>query len=352
MSAIYVSHDLAIVAQLADRCAVMRNGAILEVGTTADILADPQVAYTRKLLAARNRAALTGARPTAKPQERQASLGGDELAAIGISVDHRLGRIALLKRRRRVVSNVSLRIGRGEVVGLIGESGSGKTSLARALCGLHPISQGSLFLDGRRLAPSLSGRTRAELQRLQIIFQSPDTALNPRSSVAATLSRALARFASPEIHDRAARIRSLLSMVGLPPEFERRNVSQLSGGQKQRLCIARALAATPSYLICDEVLSSLDTIISQEILRLITRLQTEHRFGCLFISHDLDVVRGIADRVVVLRRGQIVEEGETNRVLTRPEHPYTRGLMAAIPEIRPGWLEDAAAAIDPGMTAA
>jgi peptide/nickel transport system ATP-binding protein len=141
-------------------------------------------------------------------------------------------------------------------------------------------------------------------------------------------------------------------MVGLPPEFERRNVSQLSGGQKQRLCIARALAATPSYLICDEVLSSLDTIIAQEILRLITRLQLEHRFGCLFISHDLDVVRGIADRVVVLRHGQIVEEGETNRVLTRPEHPYTRGLMAAIPEIRPGWLEDAAAAIDPGMTAA
>ena len=318
LSAIYVSHDLAIVAQVADRCVVMRDGAIVEEGTTAHILTDARAPYTKQLISARDRAGLALEQSSFPQAGAQRSPKDEELAAVRVSVDHRIQRLSLGRRRKRVVTGVSLRVSRGEIVGLIGEFGSGKSSLARALSGLHRISEGTLTLDGQKLSPSVAGRTKNELKRIQIVFQSPDTSLNSGATVASTLARALNQFFRFGADDRTRKIRSLLSMVGLPPEFAARGVLQLSGGQKQRLCIARALAAEPEYLICDEVLSSLDTIVAQEILMLITRLQSKHRFGCLFISHDLDVVRGFADRVVVLQHGRIVEEGETEQVLSRP----------------------------------
>ena len=341
-SAIYVTHDLAVVAQIADRCVVMRSGEIVECGTTESILSNPIDAYTRELLSARQ---LSKQRPTALRQDalvKSAEKSRPELSVTGIVAGYRYRPIRNLPitRMRTVIGGIEISIERGEVVAVVGESGSGKSTLARVIAGLHKPETGTVTLEGRPLAAEARGRATDVLRRIQIVFQDPDSSLNPRSTVKSTLARALKRFFAMSTAQLRSRMIELLHMVGLEPEYLDRPVSALSGGQKQRVSLARALAANPDYLICDEILSSLDTIIAHSILELIRKLQGERSFGCLFISHDLEVVRGFADRVVVLYAGRICEEGPASKVLSAPGHPYTKLLLSSIPELRTDWLDE------------
>ena len=340
-SAIYVTHDLAVVAQIADRCVVMRSGAIVESGETNNILSDPTKPYTQELLNARRQSRQV---PSATHQDfRAKGTEGSRLALSisGISAGFRFRpmRNLPITRTRTILKDIGFSVERGEVVALVGESGSGKSTLARVIAGLHEPHCGTVGLEGRDLAPGIKGRTTDDLRRIQIVFQSPDSSLNPRATVASTLARPLRRFFAMSARQRRTRMAELLDMVGLGPEHLDRPVDALSGGQKQRVSLARALAADPDYLICDEVLSSLDTIIARSILDLVRQLQSEREFGCLFISHDLEVVRGFADLVIVLYAGRVCEEGPASKVLSTPSHPYTKLLLESVPELRTGWLD-------------
>ena len=229
-----------------------------------------------------------------------------------------------------------------EVVAIIGESGSGKSTLAQVIAGLHPPSAGEIRLAGRTLAASAARRGLEDRRRIQIVFQTADTALNPRHSVGRILRRVLGFFGRvpPEQHHQ--RIGELLQMVRLPPSYALRRPGELSGGEKQRVNLARALAAEPEVLICDEITSALDTIVAAAIIRLIEDLRDRLGLAVVFISHDLATVAELADRVLVMRRGDIVEQGPTRGVLDEPRHPYTRLLLACVPELQAGWLEAAA----------
>ncbi len=340
-SAIYVSHDLAVVAQIADRCIVMRSGAIVESGETNDILSNPTKPYTQQLLNARRRSqeVPSATHQDCRVEDTQPSRPALSIAGIGAGFRFRPMRNLPMTRMRTILKDVGFSIGRGEVVALVGESGSGKSTLARVVAGLHEPDSGTVVLEGRHLPPGIKGRTTDDLRRIQIVFQSPDSSLNPRATVASTLARPLRRFFAMSGGQRRTRIAELLDKVGVAPEHLDRPVDALSGGQKQRVSLARALAADPDYLICDEVLSALDTIIARSILDLVRQLQSEREFGCLFISHDLEVVRGFADRVIVLYAGRVCEAGPASKVLTTPSHPYTKLLLESVPELRTGWLD-------------
>ncbi len=229
-----------------------------------------------------------------------------------------------------------------EVVAVIGESGSGKSTLAQVIAGLHPPSAGEISLSGQVLAASAGGRSLDDRRRIQIVFQTADTALNPRHSVGRILGRVLGFFGRVPRVRRAQRIAELLEMVRLPATYARRRPGELSGGEKQRVNLARALAAEPEVLICDEITSALDTIVAAAIVRLVEDLRDRLGLAVVFISHDLATVATLADQVLVMRRGEIIERGPTAAVLTEPSHPYTRLLLASVPELRIGWLEEAA----------
>ena len=340
-AAIYVTHDLAVVAQVADRCFVMKSGEVVEHGTMDAILTSPAKPYTRQLLDARQQAKQRHGEPYRDKSSLSCGQSDLVLTAVGLAAGYHYRPVPHLpfSRVRTVLHGIDISVARGEVVAVVGESGSGKSTLARAIAGLHEPAAGSVTLEGQPLAGDVANRATDDLRRIQIIFQSPDKSLNPRSTVASTLARPLKRFFTMSGADRRARMLELLDMVGLDPEYLRRPVTALSGGQKQRVSLARALAADPDYLICDEILSALDTIIAHAMLALMRKLQRARAFGCLFISHDLELVRGFADRVVVLYAGRICEEGPASLVLTDPRHPYTRLLLSSVPELRTGWLD-------------
>ena len=326
-AAIYISHDLAVVAQMADRIMVLRHGNLVEEGTADHIVNRPEQEYTQRLLAVR-----TYRKPVAEPSQEEPLLRIEGIAA-------------RYRRSARVLEGVDLDIGRQRTVAIVGESGSGKSTLARVVTGLLPPEEGRLVFDGDVLAPALARRPREQLRRLQMIHQMPDTALNPRQRTRDVVGRPLTFYSGLHGRGREDRVRELLNMVELEPEeFIDRYPAELSGGQKQRVCIARALAAQPDLIICDEVTSALDQLVAERVLQLLQRLQDELGVSYMFITHDFATVRAISDEIVVMFQGRIVEQGPRNDVLTPPHHEYTDLLLSSVPETKIGWLDQTLAA--------
>ncbi len=323
-AAIYITHDLAVVAQMADRIMVLQYGHLVEEGFARDMIANPKEEYTAKLLAVRSfrkEGALETDHdiPLLKVENVTASYGGE---------------ITVLK-------NVSVEIHHARTVAVVGESGSGKSTLARAITGLLPPSEGQVSYGGEILPPALADRSRDQLRRMQMIYQMPDTAVNPKHRIREIIGRPLEFYLGLKGDDKEVRLRELLEMIELDPdEFIDRFPGELSGGQKQRVCIARALAAEPELIICDEVTSALDQLVAEEILKLLQRLQDDLQVSYMFITHDLATVRAIADEVVVMLQGEIVEQGPKEEIFTPPHHEYTELLLSSVPEMDTEWLDN------------
>ena len=320
--AIYISHDLAVVLQLADRIMVLRYGNLVEEGRTRDIFERPKKEYTRQLLSVRT-----------LREERVQEVRSDEVV---LEVKNLT---ASYVRGIPVLENVSLRVRRGKTVAVVGESGSGKTSLARAVTGLLPPQSGEVIFGGKVLPRDLKSRDKDSLRRLQMIYQMPDVALNPRQKIGKILGRPLDFYFGMKGKKREKRMVELLTMTELPAKYIDRYPAELSGGEKQRICIARALAAEPDLIICDEVTSALDQLLAEEVLKLLQRLQNDLGVSYLFITHDLATVKTISDEIIVMLRGRIVEQGEKQEVLTPPHHEYTELLLSSVPEMDPDWLD-------------
>ncbi|MDB0566739.1 ABC transporter ATP-binding protein [Ralstonia solanacearum] len=330
-TAVYVSHDLAVVAQMADHILVLRGGQMQELNPTAHILATPDHDYTRSLLAA--------ARPTARPAQRckgegELLLDVRELAAGYGPVDAK-GRPATL-----ILEDINFKLYRGQAIGVIGESGSGKTTLARAIAGLIAPSHGSMMFADHALKPLLANRTRDELRRIQIVFQMADTALNPSQTIERILARPLQFYKGLKGEALQRRIRELLDLVRLPHTVAQRLPGGLSGGQKQRVNLARALAAEPDLILCDEVTSALDTVVGAAVLDLMADLRRELGVSYLFISHDLHTVRAVCDEIVVMQHGRKLTQVARADYDHGPHHPYYEQLAASVPELRQGWLDE------------
>ncbi|MGD9741002.1 MAG: ABC transporter ATP-binding protein [Dongiaceae bacterium] len=337
-AALYVSHNLAVVAQVADRILVMRMGRVVEEGPAEQILYAPRSDYTRALLGA-IRPRRQAPRP---PYARHVAPVTPLLVVRDIRASYR--RPGLFRPgeqpEQNVLRNVSLGIMPGEVVALVGESGSGKSTLARVIAGLHVPLSGSIELAGETLPPDVRRRRLRQLRRIQLITQSPDASLNPSQKVSEVIGRPLQLYSDLRGTAVNRRVDELLALVDLKPTYAGRYSFELSGGEKQRVSIARALAAEPDMLLCDEVLSSLDTIVGAAILDLMRELRDRLRLSYLFISHDLATVTAIADRAVVLYAGQVCEKGPVEQVFTAPHHPYTTVLLHSTPEPRRGWLNE------------
>ena len=328
-----VSHDFGVVTRLADRVAVMRRGVIVEQGPADAVLNDPQHAYTKALLFAA--AALHGSRLHAVPAgaPRPAEAANDQplvVEARGISKSFFTGPDA---PKRTAVADVSFSLRRGETLGIVGESGSGKTTVKRIVLGLEPPDAGSVELRGRPWTSLSSKDQRAARKRIQAVFQDPLSSFDPRYTVERVLNEAL-ELTGRRGYARRARAVELLRLVRLDESYLPRRPIELSGGQRQRLAIARALAPEPDVLLCDEPVSALDVSVQVQILDLLADLKQRLGLSCIFISHDLGVIERISDRVVVLKSGQIVEQGPVRDVLENPQHPYTRELVSAIPQLR------------------
>ncbi|AOE86538.1 ABC transporter ATP-binding protein [Pseudomonas sp. TCU-HL1] len=321
-AALYISHDLAVVAQMADRIMVLRHGSLVEEAQTRQMLAAPQQDYTRSLWAVRSfhtepKAGVQAAKPLLDLRKASASYGDQP-----------------------VLHEVSLKLQRGQTLAVIGESGSGKSTTARVITGLLQPSSGQVLYDGVALPADFRRRSKEQLRRIQMIYQIPDTALNPRQSIADILGRPLAFYLGLKGKALRNRVAELLEMIELDPaKFMQRQPRELSGGQKQRICIARALAAEPELIICDEVTSALDQLVAEGILKLLDRVQRQLGVAYLFITHDVATVRAIADQVVVMQRGRVVDQGERNRIFTPPFHDYTGLLFSSEPQMDPDWLE-------------
>ncbi|MGU7783135.1 ABC transporter ATP-binding protein [Burkholderia sp. PU8-34] len=332
MSAVYVSHDLAVVAQMADRIVVLSDGVIREVGDTEQILHAPAHPYTQSLIAA---VTPNDAERDAKPAPPAPLLEvRGAIAGYG-------GRTAKGWPSKVILHEVDLRIGRGQTVGVIGESGSGKTTLAKVIAGLVPATGGQILLDGEPLALDIGKRTKEQHRRVQIVFQNADTALNPVHSVERTLARPLAFYHGMKGERARRRVTELLDLVRLPQAVAGRRTGELSGGQKQRVNLARALAAEPDLILCDEVTSALDTVVGAAIMDLLRDLQAKLGVSYVFITHDIAKVRAISDDIVVLYAGRRVETGSRDALCAPPYHPYSHLLVSSAPELRAGWLDDA-----------
>ncbi|MBC2744634.1 MAG: ABC transporter ATP-binding protein [Desulfosarcina sp.] len=321
-AAIYITHDLAVVAQLADRIMVLRHGNLVEESDAREMLADPKEDYTRQLLSVRTlrdgkALSIFDRDVILEVENASASYNGSDM----------------------VLEEIDLSIKRGRTIALVGESGSGKSTLARVITGLLPPSQGRIIFDGQELPGKLADRDRETLRRMQMIYQMPDTALNPRQRISKIIGRPISFYADINGREKDVRIKELLDMVELPATYMDRYPSELSGGEKQRICIARALAAEPDLIICDEVTSALDQLVAEGVLQLLQRLQAELGVSYLFITHDLATVKAIADEIIVMLNGRIVEQGSRNEVLNPPHHEYTELLLSSVPEMDPEWLD-------------
>jgi len=322
-AALYITHDLAVVAQLADRIMVLRYGNLVEENNGRDLLANPKEEYTRQLLSVR-----------ALQEEKDLSASEKDiiLEVENVSASYTGG--------EKVLEDIDLKVRRGRTVALVGESGSGKSTLARVITGLLPPFQGKVLYDGKELPPALKSRDRESLRQMQMIYQMPDTALNPRQRVSKIIGRPLHFYFGMKGEEREKRILELLEMIELSEKYIDRYPGELSGGEKQRICIARALAAKPDLIICDEVTSALDQLVAEEILKLLRNLQNELRVSYLFITHDLATVKAISDEIVVMLQGRIVEQGVKREILTPPHHEYTELLLSSVPEMDPDWLDN------------
>ncbi|MEC7417344.1 MAG: ABC transporter ATP-binding protein [SAR324 cluster bacterium] len=335
-SAIYVTHDLSVVAQIADHIIVLYAGEIQEHGNAGQVINQPSHDYTRRLMAAVRPPPAAGQGDETSGEHRRDTPALEVKNIIaGYGRKQADGTPAIT-----VLRDVHMAIERGHTVGIIGESGCGKSTLARVMSGLLPASKGEVLLDGEALQPDLRKRSRNQLQKIQFVFQMADTALNPRQRIDQILGRPLEFYLGLKGQEKRRRIAELLQMVELPQEFAGRYPEELSGGQKQRVNLARALAASPEVLLCDEVISALDTIVGANIIELLKRLRKQTGVSFVFISHDLSTVASFADEIVVLYAGRVVEQGKTDHVLAPPYHPYTRLLISSVPELRVGWLEE------------
>ncbi len=319
-AAIYITHDLAVVAQMADRIKVLRYGEEVEEAETAEMLANPKHPYTRSLWAVRS-------------IERAGSTSDDHVLEIdGVTAAY--GTVPVLH-------NVSISVPRGKTVAVVGESGSGKSTTARVVTGLLPPMMGEVRFNGEVLPRDLKSRSKDQLQRIQMIYQMADTAMNPRHRVADIIGRPLEFYRGMRGRERDAEVIRLLELIELDEGFADRLPGELSGGQKQRICIARALAANPELIICDEVTSALDQVVQEGILKLLMRLQEKLGVTYIFITHDIATVRAIADEVVVMLEGKVVEQGVKEAIFEPPYPAYTELLLASVPTMEPGWLEEA-----------
>ncbi|MEM0937994.1 MAG: ABC transporter ATP-binding protein [Pseudomonadota bacterium] len=317
-AAIYITHDLAVVAQMADRIKVLRYGEEVEEAPTADMLAAPKHPYTRSLWAVRSIE-----KPGATSADHALEIAGVTAAYGTIDVLH----------------NVTINLPRGKTVALVGESGSGKSTTARVVTGLLPPRRGAVRFNGEALPLDLKGRSRDHLRRIQMIYQMADTAMNPRHTVREIIGRPIEFYHGLRGRDVEMRVARLLEQIELDESFADRLPGELSGGQKQRICIARALAAEPEVVICDEVTSALDQIVQEGILKLLMRLQRELGLSYVFITHDIATVQAIADEVVVMFQGRVVEQGLKEEIFAPPYPEYTELLLSSVPKMEAGWLE-------------
>jgi len=324
-----ITHDMGVIAGSASRLLVLDDGRLVEQGSTAGLFAEPQHEATRNLIdAVRERR-----RPPPPPTGRQPLLEVD-----GLEVVHRVrSRVGPGRRRLVAVRSLGLAVNEGETLGIVGESGAGKTSLVRAVMGLLPASAGRVSLLGRQLPPRLSARNRRDLARLQLVFQDPVGSLDPSMTLGNSVAEPLAVHARKLTRrERRERVRDALARVGLGDAFLDRYPHQVSGGQAQRAAIARALITRPSLLVCDEAVAALDAPVRRGILDIFAAEQANSGLAVLFISHDLAVVRGLSHRVLVMYMGSVVELADSESLFSRPQHPYTRALIDASPVPDPG----------------
>ena len=322
VAALYITHDLAVVAQVSDEIMVLRHGKMVEHGTVQQIIEAPRQDYTRALISVRS-IDHPEATPTPEPLLRVQN------------VSARYGAMA-----KDVLSNVSVDLHPGQTLALVGESGSGKSTMARVITGLLPPRAGEITFDGKPLPPALNQRSREELRQLQMIYQMADVAMNPRQTVETIIGRPLEFYFGLRGRKKRERIQELLDAIELGKGFADRYPAELSGGQKQRVCIARALAANPKMIICDEVTSALDPLVADGILKLLLDLQKREGVAYLFITHDIATVRAIADSIAVMYQGRVQRYGTKTEVLTPPFDAYTDLLLSSVPEMKLGWLEN------------
>ena len=322
VAAIYITHDLAVVAQLADRIMVLRYGDLVEEGDARSLLENPQQEYTKRLLAVRS-----------LREEKDATKRDETVLEVsGVSARYP-------RADEHVLKDISVSVQKGKTVAVVGESGSGKSTLARVITGLLPPLQGEVRFCGAALSPALANRGREQLRSIQMIYQMPDVALNPRQKIAEIIGRPLEFYLGLKGAEKQTAVNRLLEQIELPTDYAARYPAQLSGGEKQRICIARALAAEPDLIICDEVTSALDQLVAEGILELLQNLQNQLGVSYLFITHDLATVKAIADSIVVMHQGRVVEQGPKEEILSPPHEAYTELLLSSVPEMDPDWLD-------------
>ena len=317
-AALYITHDLAVVAQMADVIKVLRYGKEVEEADTRKMLKSPKEEYTKSLWSVR-------------ALEKAEAPSDDIILSIN-NVD------AAYNGSLKVLHDVNIKIPRGRTVAVVGESGSGKSTTARVITGLLPPMVGNVEFNDGALPAELKDRTKDQLQRIQMIYQSADTAMNPRQTIAEIIGRPLEFYHGLSGMQKQDRVLELLKMIELDESFYDRFPSELSGGQKQRVCIARALAADPEIIICDEVTSALDQIVQEGILKLLLNLQKDYNITYLFITHDIAVVNAISDEIVVMYQGAVIEQGLKSEIMSPPHPEYTQLLLNSVPEMDPDWL--------------
>lgn len=321
-AATYITHDLAVVAQMADRIKVLLKGDEVEEAETRTMLSQPKEEYTKSLWAVR---------AFERPQKPAVHTSATPVVSLQ-NVSAAYGKVPVLH-------DISFDIHEGRTVAVVGESGSGKSTAARCITGLLPPTSGTIEFDGQALPANYKQRSKDQLRQAQMIYQMADTALNPRKTIGEIIGRPVQFYMGLTGKDKRRRVEELLDEIELPAsEYIDRLPSELSGGQKQRIGIARALAAEPKFIICDEVTSALDQLVAEGILKLLARLQDDLKLSYMFITHDLATVKAIADEVVVMKEGKVVEQGPKREMFVPPHHPYTDLLLSSVPEMDPDWL--------------
>ena len=320
---VLVTHDLHAVSKVCDRVLVMKDGRIVEEGTVSQVFRTPQTAYARELIAASLQIDADNVPQPAAPAPRLLRMS---------KLNFSYGSQARWLRKtigRPVLQDVTLELAKGEILGVIGESGSGKTTLGSILCGMLALQAGEIEFDGRPLPGRLASRSKEQLRRIQMIFQDPLSSLNPRKTVADAVLRPLKIYKRVSEREGRAQAARLLDELGMGQEYLDRFPRSLSGGQQQRVAIARAFAAEPDLLICDEITSALDASIQGQVLEQLLEMQRRRQAAMLLITHDLSVIWKLAPRVIVMKDGVVVEQGETAQVFLQPRHPYTAMLVAS-----------------------